>query len=384
MCFTISLNAFVLKKVYLNKIFSQCALTILSVIYLLIIYGYYSGVSEPANMAYMTRLGLWGPGTPFASGFSDFKSAIEKGGVGMMELVAMHMKRTGSYICRTLSFEGCTFEIIEDAVEKDNLIIYDKAASFWQKLFTELHNKLDRNELIFPIKEKKSNKNDDDDIYDDDLSEDEDDLDADERPLLLVDQKKARSTVTRYFWGAHQRFFRSLCISMKVPCAIRIAEASRLEGKSVIIGLQSTGESGMEQEFAKKSKSSTVQDFISAPEVILKRLIKKVFPLPPKPMKVLIEEKNLRLQRQEELQKEKERERRDRAARYTRISQSRNAPSGDSTKAANSILRHFSKVSSSFKYRNTASRLDSLSSDSFGESDDIDDDSGIYEYEYVV
>jgi len=36
-----------------------------------------SGASEPRNMAYMTRLGLWGPGTPFAA-FQDFIDAIEK------------------------------------------------------------------------------------------------------------------------------------------------------------------------------------------------------------------------------------------------------------------------------------------------------------------
>jgi len=36
-----------------------------------------SGASEPRNMAYMSRLGLWGPGTPFAA-FQDFIDAIEK------------------------------------------------------------------------------------------------------------------------------------------------------------------------------------------------------------------------------------------------------------------------------------------------------------------
>ena len=36
-----------------------------------------SGASEPRNMAYMTRLGLWGLGTPFAA-FQDFIDAIEK------------------------------------------------------------------------------------------------------------------------------------------------------------------------------------------------------------------------------------------------------------------------------------------------------------------
>ena len=35
------------------------------------------GASEPRNMAYMTRLGLWGKGTPFKE-FNDFINAVEK------------------------------------------------------------------------------------------------------------------------------------------------------------------------------------------------------------------------------------------------------------------------------------------------------------------
>jgi hypothetical protein len=35
------------------------------------------GASEPRNMAYMTRLGLWGPGTPFKE-FNDLIQAVER------------------------------------------------------------------------------------------------------------------------------------------------------------------------------------------------------------------------------------------------------------------------------------------------------------------
>lgn len=36
-----------------------------------------SGASEPKNMIYMSRLGIWGEGTPFRT-FEDFLHAIEK------------------------------------------------------------------------------------------------------------------------------------------------------------------------------------------------------------------------------------------------------------------------------------------------------------------
>lgn len=35
------------------------------------------GASEPRNMIYMSRLGIWGEGTPFRA-FEEFLHAIEK------------------------------------------------------------------------------------------------------------------------------------------------------------------------------------------------------------------------------------------------------------------------------------------------------------------
>lgn len=52
----------------------------------------------------MVRLGIWGPGSPFRD-FNDFLGAVEKRGVGAMEIVAMDMKLRGMYIARQLSFQ---------------------------------------------------------------------------------------------------------------------------------------------------------------------------------------------------------------------------------------------------------------------------------------
>ena len=60
-----------------------------------VVYCSATGASSLDNMAYMERLGLWGPGTPFTDGFGAFASAIGNGGVGAMELVALDMKRRG-------------------------------------------------------------------------------------------------------------------------------------------------------------------------------------------------------------------------------------------------------------------------------------------------
>lgn len=75
-------------------------------------------------MAYMTRLGLWGEGMPFKE-FSDFISAVERRGVGAMEIVAMDMKLRGIYLARQLSFKGVTFQIDEVPLSPVFIDTYD-------------------------------------------------------------------------------------------------------------------------------------------------------------------------------------------------------------------------------------------------------------------
>jgi hypothetical protein len=44
-----------------------------------------------------------------------------------------------------------------------------------------------------------------------------------------------------------QRFFRHMCMSAKVPAAVRLAKQALEEEKCVVIGLQSTGEARTEE-----------------------------------------------------------------------------------------------------------------------------------------
>ena len=45
----------------------------------------------------------------------------------------------------------------------------------------------------------------------------------------------------RTFWAGQQRFFKLLCVSMKVPAVVRTAKEALAQGQCVVIGLQSTG-----------------------------------------------------------------------------------------------------------------------------------------------
>ena len=53
--------------------------------------------------------------------------AVERRGVGAMELVAMDMKLRGMYIARQLSFQGVSFKIEDIPVPKESVKIYNQS-----------------------------------------------------------------------------------------------------------------------------------------------------------------------------------------------------------------------------------------------------------------
>lgn len=219
-----------------------------------VVYCSATGASEPRNMGYMVRLGLWGAGTCFKD-FQIFLGALDKGGVGALELVAMDMKARGMYVCRTLSFKGAEFEVIEAPLEVEMTDMYKKAAEFWAELRVEL-------------------------------------LSA---SAFLANDKPNSSQLWRLYWSGHQRFFRHMCMSAKVPATVRLAKKALAEGKCVVIGLQSTGEARTEEAVTKYGLE--LDDFISGPRELLLKFVEENYPLPEKPEPLPGEESVKELQR---------------------------------------------------------------------------------------
>ncbi|CAL5014965.1 unnamed protein product [Urochloa decumbens] len=205
-----------------------------------VVYCSATGASEPRNLGYMVRLGLWGEGTSFHN-FPQFLGALEKGGVGALELVAMDMKARGMYVCRTLSYKGADFDTVEAPLEERMMNMYRKAAEFWAELRLEL-------------------------------------LSASE---FFAEEKGNSNQIWRLYWASHQRFFRHMCMSAKVPAVVKIAKQALAENKCVVIGLQSTGEARTEEAVTKYGVE--MEDFVSGPRELLLKLIEENYPLPPKP-----------------------------------------------------------------------------------------------------
>nr|XP_025148568.1 protein strawberry notch homolog 2 isoform X1 [Bubalus bubalis]XP_025148569.1 protein strawberry notch homolog 2 isoform X1 [Bubalus bubalis]XP_025148570.1 protein strawberry notch homolog 2 isoform X1 [Bubalus bubalis] len=198
-----------------------------------VVYASATGASEPRNMIYMSRLGIWGEGTPFRT-FEEFLHAIEKRGVGAMEIVAMDMKVSGMYIARQLSFSGVTFRIEEIPLTPAFERIYNRAALLWAEALGVFQQAADWIGL------------------------------------------ESRKSLWGQFWSAHQRFFKYLCVAAKVHRLVELAQEELAQDKCVVIGLQSTGEARTREVLGEKE--GQLDGFVSAAEGVFLSLIQKHFP----------------------------------------------------------------------------------------------------------
>lgn len=78
---------------------------------------------------------------------------------------------------------------------------------------------------------------------------------------LMKPEPKKSTSIIRQFWGAHQRFFKYMCIASKIKFAVEAAQKAVKDGKCVVIGLQSTGEARTLEELA--LQGGKLDDFVS-------------------------------------------------------------------------------------------------------------------------
>ncbi|KAK0409136.1 hypothetical protein QR680_004360 [Steinernema hermaphroditum] len=201
-----------------------------------VVYASATGASEPRNMAYMTRLGLWGSGQSFPE-FGDFINAVERRGVGAMEVVAMDMKQRGMYLARQLSFRGVSFRVQEVPLSDEFIRVYDDSVKLWLECRRQFQNALDQ---------------------------------------MSEDRRSAHKMIWGQFWAAHQRFFKYLCIAAKVEACVRITRESIKQNKCVVIGLQSTGEARTLEQL--EDCGGELTEFVSTAKAVLQGLIEKHFP----------------------------------------------------------------------------------------------------------
>ena len=234
-----------------------------------VVYCSATAASEPRHYAYMTRLGLWGPGSPFPTSVDadetnkqatqNFIKTCESRGVGAMELCALHLKREGALLCRTLSYAGVEFSVVEATLTPEQIETYDASAQLWQMLYTRIESKLAKMEL-----------------WKNQALDPRDQLQREE------EFKEAKQNYHSQLWSGHLRFFRSLITAMKVPKLVEVAKQALAEVKCVVIGLQSTGEAHAKRIREKLAAAAADgedvrEDMLSAPQETLRYVVRKVW-----------------------------------------------------------------------------------------------------------
>jgi len=224
-----------------------------------VVYCSATGVSDLKQMAYADRLGLWGPGTNFVS-FDVFRSSLERRGVGAMEMLALEMKQAGCFVARTLSWKGAEFESLRLPLSPHQVQIYDQSVTLWNLVKTEIKSALAR-----------------------------------------PDMNGTPKTMWSQYWSAYQRFTKELAICAKVQEVVKDAKKQLESGRSVVIGLQTTGESSTQASLGElqskllaagrkplpEMEDVPLPGLLSTAAAIMTGFIRKHYPVAPLPQELL-------------------------------------------------------------------------------------------------
>jgi len=183
-----------------------------------VIYVSATGATTPQNLAYASRLGLWGgPGAPFGTR-EGFLSALDQGGTAVLELVARELKAMGLYIARSLSFEGVEYEPLGHDLTPENIEIWDAWADAYQMIHAHLHGAL--------------------------------------KAIGVTDEHgrsrsgQATSAILSAFEGTKLRFWGHMLAGMKTPSLLKAIHQDLAQGRSAIVQIVSTNEAVMERRLA--------------------------------------------------------------------------------------------------------------------------------------
>ncbi len=211
------------------------------------VYSSATSVVEVEHMCYMDRLGLWGPGTSFPSGFKEFMNEIEAGGLGALEMVTRSMKAFGMSHASTLSYGrdpvsglAVEYEEVFHELTHQQREIYNNAAAAWQVVLQNI-----------------------------------------ETAIELTDAgSRTRAFALSHFWAQHQAFFRQVITAFKVPECIRQIEAALKRDESVVVSIIGTAEAKSKELVAKAAaEGGRLEDLDFSPRATLCALVERAFPV---------------------------------------------------------------------------------------------------------
>ncbi|MEM7730961.1 MAG: strawberry notch family protein, partial [Pseudomonadota bacterium] len=207
-----------------------------------------TGATSVHNLAYASRLGLWGQGPeyPFPSRES-FVSAMEAGGVAAMEVVARDLKTLGLYTARALSFDGVEYDVLEHALTSAQIEIYDAYAG----AFRTIHQNLEAALTATGVNDASGETN----------------------------ASGARASAKSRFESTKQRFFNHLLMGMKAPSVIDAMRADREVGYACVVQVVSTGESLLKRRLDAMDPEDELVEGALTPRDYVLSYLEQAFPI---------------------------------------------------------------------------------------------------------
>ena len=210
-----------------------------------------TGATEVANLAYATRLGLWGSGEgyPFPSR-EAFVEAMEAGGVAAMEVVARDLKSLGLYTARALSFEGVEYDILEHRLTEDQITAYDA----WARAFKVIHGNLHKALEATGVTKSEGGSSE-------------------------AGSGSAKAAAISAFETTKQRFFGHLLLSMKARSVIAALEADIAEGWAPVVQIVSTGEALLNRRLDALTPEEELTEASLSPREYVLSYLQNAFPV---------------------------------------------------------------------------------------------------------
>ena len=182
-----------------------------------VLYASATGATTVHGLAYAPRLGLWGGDATAFNDRADFVSAMERGGVAAMEIVARDLKAMGLYQARALAYHGVEIDILEHALTEPQRDIWDRYAGAFRIIHRNIEAALEATGVV----------------------QNGDTLNP-----------GAKSAAMSAFEQAKQRFFGHLLAAMKCPTLVKAIEADLDAGRAPVVQLVSTGEALLDRRLA--------------------------------------------------------------------------------------------------------------------------------------
>ncbi len=207
-----------------------------------------TGATSVQNLAYASRLGLWGQGAEYLfPSRESFVAAMEAGGVAAMEVVARDLKTLGFYTARALSFNGVEYDVLEHKLTEAQVEIYDAYAS----AFRTIHQNLEAALTATGVMDAGGETN----------------------------ASAAKASAKSRFESTKQRFFNHLLLGMKSPTIISAIEQDLANGQACVVQVVSTGESLLKRRLETMDPEDELVEGAHTPRDYVLSYLQQAFPI---------------------------------------------------------------------------------------------------------